>query len=72
MPSSLVFAPAWLGVAAHMSRSVIRDGGFFGSSHVDSPGDRRPTSSVPLNGPRIFSYSRGSAQMSKAKQPLLP
>jgi hypothetical protein len=30
MPSSLVFAPAWLG-------SVIRDGGFFGSSHVDSP-----------------------------------
>jgi hypothetical protein len=42
MPSSLVFAPAWLAVAAHMqaaqcSRSVIRDGGFFGSSHVDSP-----------------------------------
>ena len=29
MPSSLVFAPAWLGVAAHMSRSVIRDGGFL-------------------------------------------
>ena len=25
MPSSLVFAPAWLAVAVHCSRSVIRD-----------------------------------------------
>ena len=40
MPSSLVFAPAWLG-------SVIRDGGFFGSSHVDSRSAEAAADKVP-------------------------